>query len=325
MKRADVMDALLNPRTLSLLAFVVQHALLTIAMRFSAIHADPDDSAISSTEVFLTELTKLALSMAVCLVVDARGSPRVLLALLERAFVDEGLDLVKLGVPAVLYTVQNNLQYVIETAPLFLVLYQAKIITTAVFFSYLLPRRLSTRDWGCILALALGVGMVQSSQVDVHLRHASNIVGVLCVALACTTSGFAGVFFERTMKASKSSIWMINVQLSLLSTSISFFACLGEDTEEIARRGFFHGYDLWCVLVIVLQAVAGLVVALVVKYSDNIHKGFAAGLSSVLASFIDYILFNDTATTKVGGGVRAAVFKVLLRVALQSHLCMASF
>jgi hypothetical protein len=33
---------------------------------------------------------------------------------------------------------------------------------------------------------------------------------------------------------------------------------------------------------------------LVVKYADNIHKGFSASIAIVIASVIDYFLFNDT-------------------------------
>lgn len=33
--------------------------------------------------------------------------------------------------------------------------------------------------------------------------------------------------------------------------------------------------------------------ALVVKYADNIHKGFSASIAIVIASIIDYFLFDD--------------------------------
>ena len=288
----------LSSRYSSLVAFIVCHAVLMLGLRFSAIHSDPEDFAISSTEVFLTEALKLVLSVAISFAVDARGSLPAFFSQLERAFVDEGVDLLKLCVPAFLYTIQNNLQYVIETAPLFMVMYQMKIITTAIFFSYMLARRLTVRDWLTIIALAFGVSMVQSSQTDVHIHHASNFIGVISVICACLTSGFAGVYFEKTLKSSKSSIWMINVELSLLSTALAMFACLIEDTEEISRRGFFHGYNKWVLLVIFLQATAGLVVALVVKYADNIFKGFAGGISTVLTTILDYALFDDTPITK---------------------------
>ena len=35
---------------------------------------------------------------------------------------------------------------------------------------------------------------------------------------------------------------MINFQLSLISSSLSTFTCLVEDTEDISKRGFFTGY-----------------------------------------------------------------------------------
>ena len=286
------------PRYLALAAFVVQHAALMLGLRFSAIHANPNDSAISSTEVFVTELVKLVLSITISFVVDSKCNVHSFVGMLEKAFVDEGVDILKLCVPAVLYTIQNNLQYVIETAPLFMVMYQMKIVTTAIFYSYMLSRRLTVRDWLTIIALAFGVSMVQSSQTDVHIHHASNFIGVLSVIFACLSSGFAGVYFEKTLKSSKSSIWMINIELSLLSTALAMFACLVEDTEEISRRGFFHGWNHWVVLVIFLQAGAGLVVALVVKYADNIYKGFAGGISTVLTIVMDYLFFDDTDITK---------------------------
>jgi solute carrier family 35 (UDP-sugar transporter), member A1/2/3 len=41
------------------------------------------------------------------------------------------------------------------------------------------------------------------------------------------------------------------------------------------------------------QAYGGLVIALVVKYADNILKGFAVSLSILLSSFISWWFLND--------------------------------
>ncbi len=110
---------------------------------------------------------------------------------------------------------------IIDSAPLFLVMYQMKIITTAVFYSTLLSRRISNKEWLSIIILAIGVSMVQSSQKEFLPHHASNTIGLVSVIFACMTSGLAGVFFEKTIKQSKTSIWMINVQMSLLSCVLS--------------------------------------------------------------------------------------------------------
>ena len=42
-----------------------------------------------------------------------------------------------------------------------------------------------------------------------------------------------------------------------------------------------------------IQALGGLIVAAVMKYADNILKGFAAALSIILSSLTSYLLLND--------------------------------
>ena len=56
--------------------------------------------------------------------------------------------------------------------------------------------------------------------------------------------------------------------------------------------GFFYGYNSIVITVILLQAIGGLVVAVVVKYADNILKGFAASFSIVTSCLLEYICFE---------------------------------
>ena len=37
--------------------------------------------------------------------------------------------------------------------------------------------------------------------------------GLLVVVLACLTSGFSGVYFEKILKGSTTSLWIRNIQL----------------------------------------------------------------------------------------------------------------
>lgn len=41
----------------------------------------------------------------------------------------------------------------------------------------------------------------------------SQFVGVMAVLVACCSSGFAGVYFEKILKESKQSVWIRNIQL----------------------------------------------------------------------------------------------------------------
>jgi drug/metabolite transporter (DMT)-like permease len=73
----------------------------------------------------------------------------------------------KLAIPAVLYTIQNSLQYIAVSnldAATFQVTYQLKILTTAIFSVLMLGRRLSTRQWLSLLLLIVGVSIIQVPQ-----------------------------------------------------------------------------------------------------------------------------------------------------------------
>ncbi|KAI0293062.1 nucleotide-sugar transporter-domain-containing protein [Russula brevipes] len=139
-------------------------------------------------------------------------------------------DCWKLSIPAILYVIQNNLQFVAASnleAATFQVSYQMKILTTAAFSVVLLRRKLSPLKWLALFFLALGVGIVQiqcsvakNPSGDIPSGDVHTMVpfkGFLAVAAACFTSGLAGVYFEMVLKNSTADLWVRNVQLSLFS------------------------------------------------------------------------------------------------------------
>lgn len=73
----------------------------------------------------------------------------------------------KLAIPALLYTIQNTLQYVAVSnldAATFQVTYQLKILTTAIFSVMMLGRTLSPRKWFSLVLLIVGVSIIQVPQ-----------------------------------------------------------------------------------------------------------------------------------------------------------------
>lgn len=86
------------------------------------------------------------------------------MAELKEHFVTNCLDTLKVGVPAVIYTLQNFLLYVALEhldAGTYMVTYQLKILTTALFTVLMLKRRLSVIQWFALALLAGGVAIVQ--------------------------------------------------------------------------------------------------------------------------------------------------------------------
>lgn len=65
---------------------------------------------------------------------------------------------------------------------------------------------------------------------------------------------------------------MRNVQLSVVAIPIGLLTTFSYDLAEVSAKGFFHGYNAIVWSVILLQALGGLLVAMVVRYADNILK-----------------------------------------------------
>lgn len=137
------------------------------------------------------------------------------------------------------------------------------------------------------------------------------VVGLVAVVISCLSSGFAGVYFEKILKGSAASVWVRNVQLGIFGTALGLLGLWWNDGAAVAERGFLFGYTgmVWCV--IFNQAFGGLLVAVVVKYADNILKGFATSFSIVVSTVMSIYLFGfhvDLLFTVGAGLVIGAVY-----------------
>ena len=187
------------------------------------------------------------------------------------------------------------------------------------------------------------------------------LYGFAAVLTACVMSGFAGsfsssvfnfvpnfvsgIYFEKILKGSKVSVWLRNVQLAVLAIPISmaviavrrlfdpnysflmFFLQIN-DRERVMNGGFMQGFDwiVWCV--VLLQALGGLVVAVVVKYADNILKGacaylryssiqiffsaFATSIAIILAAVVSALVFGLIPQPLFIGGAVLVMIAVVL-------------
>ena len=184
---------------------------------------------------------------------------------------------------------QNNLQYVAVSnldAATFQVTYQLKILTTALFSVFLLRRSLSTQKWISLFLLTLGVAFVQlpsrspspssppprqsfiakhftlnrslsdiftTGAITTHEQDGMNrTLGLFAVFAACILSGLAGVYFEKVLKGSTTTLWVRNVQLSLFSIFLALFiGVLWNDGSKVMEKVtsyiphppfLFHGF-----------------------------------------------------------------------------------
>jgi hypothetical protein len=67
-------------------------------------------------------------------------------------------------------------------------------------------------------------------------------LGFLCLVGASLISGFAGTLFELLVKEDQDlSIWLRALQLNALSFIPAFGFAYMQDSQEFAKKGFFHG------------------------------------------------------------------------------------
>ncbi|KAI7895246.1 UDP-galactose transporter [Mucor mucedo] len=310
-------------------------------MRYTRASVPEDKLYLASTAVLMSEVLKTL----VCLVVvytllptHKKTIPKLATFLYHELIVN-WRETVKLALPAILYLIQNNLQYVAATnldAATFQVTYQLKILTTAFFSVVILKRKLSTRKWIALAILTAGIALVVmpkgekkiiATEQETSIGNQSNAKGLLSVFTACILSGIAGVYFEKIVKtatkevdlekdknydseqAIKTQLWIRNIQLSLFSVILGCIFVVGlQDGTKIIQDGFFQNYSYLTWMVILIQAGGGLIVGLVVRYADNILKGFATSISIILSSFISFWLFNFEITVTFGIGALLVVY-----------------
>jgi len=287
---------------------------------------------IASTAVFLAEILKIIACLGVMwyqatsferfvntVQTEILGRPREVI----RMLIPSGLYALQNNL---LYVALSNLE-----AATFQVTYQMKILSTAVFSVILLQKSLTKEKWFALVLLMIGVTLVQlqtvstvkvvpapvagahvplpkneeivdgdklgiakdpMSPTELLLAAQNPLIGLIAVITSCISSGFAGCYFEKILKGSTTSMWVRNIQLGISGALFSFLGMVFYDRAEILEGGFLQGYDSLTYMVVANQALGGLLVAIVVKYADNILKGFATSLSIIISGIISSYFFD---------------------------------
>eukprot|EP01056_Protomagalhaensia_sp_Gyna25_P002200 Protomagalhaensia_sp_Gyna_25__2199@NODE_2198_length_1227_cov_211_161616_g1819_i0_p1_GENE_NODE_2198_length_1227_cov_211_161616_g1819_i0NODE_2198_length_1227_cov_211_161616_g1819_i0_p1_ORF_typecomplete_len382_score49_87Nuc_sug_transp/PF04142_15/8_4e101CRTlike/PF08627_10/7_9e19CRTlike/PF08627_10/11TPT/PF03151_16/1_8e12SLC35F/PF06027_12/6_1e12UAA/PF08449_11/5_3e02UAA/PF08449_11/1_1e09PUNUT/PF16913_5/1_8e07PUNUT/PF16913_5/1_5e02EamA/PF00892_20/1_2e03EamA/PF00892_20/1e05EamA/PF00892_20/4_67TMRDISM_7TM len=269
-----------------------------LALRISRTVGASEVKYLNTTAVFISEVIKLVGSFVLVLF-ELDWQLEAGIRLVRTEILDKPVETLKVGVPAFLYAVQNNLLFIAlshMSPATYQVTYQLKILTTAILSVLILRKFLNLDKWASLLMLTLGVALIQIPATDSAppSPHLGNpVVGTIAVLCACMTSGFAGVYFEKILKGSRTSIWIRNIQLALLGGLISLIGAAFTDGAAILEDGFFQGYNSATWIAIGMQSAGGLIVAAVLKFADNILKCFGNALAIVLSCLISYWYLRD--------------------------------
>lgn len=301
---------------MSLVILVIQNATTILLLRY--VRTASGDLFFSTTAIVCQEILKV-LASALLLFSLESSSLSDFWNQINQQIIKNPFDSIKTGIPAFLFTIQTNLVYLAISnldAAVFQVTFQLKILTTALFTVVLLNRSLRCSQWLSLVLLSIGISIIQiqnvssTSKKDDEQKNA--LYGLFCVIMACVLSGLAGVYFEKILKNSKVSIWVRNIQLGLFGTLFALLTAFSTDYENIQTKGFFFGYNKLVWLNIVIQSSGGLLVAIVIKYADNILKGFATSIAIIVSCLASAYLFNTIIDMIFAFGTLLVVLSVML-------------
>jgi len=291
-----------NLKYISLILLILQTTSVVLLLRYS--RTKQTEKYISSTAIVSSEVMKGLICIFLVWLENDRSLTRLFQRLYEEIY-GKPAETWKLAVPSGLYAIQNNLLFIALShlnAATYQVTYQLKILTTALCSVFMLGKRIEQHQWLSLCMLAIGVAFVSWPSSDEMTKRTlaqtqktwfQQFIGLGAVLMSTLTSGFAGVYFEKILKTGPTSVWIRNIQLAIFGTIFGLVIVFYFDYQSVMEKGFFYGYSTVVWIVVFLQAVGGLIIAAVIKYADNIIKGFANALSIILSSLVSYFVLND--------------------------------
>ena len=266
-------------RVSCLALIVVQNSSLILVTSYSR---SLTPAYLPTVAVYLSEVLKLLACEALLAfeLRSVRGALRATASLL----CEHGWATAKFAIPALCYTLQNNLWYyaLSNLDPITAaVTSQMKVITTAVASVIMLGRRLTRFQWVSLVALTVGMVIMQlpaaASAAGHGQRHHSShhqqrlvphntLDGALAMIASTVLSAYAGVYLEKLFKTVQLTLWLQSIQLSLFALPVAAATmALYDHTALLAPEGMWVGFNAWAWATVVLAAVGGIAVSMALK------------------------------------------------------------
>jgi UDP-sugar transporter A1/2/3 len=132
----------------------------------------PGEMFLSTTAVVSIEVTK-TLGALIFLFCECSFSFSKLGSQINTHIIKNTGDMCKVSIPAILYTIQNNLVYLAISNMnicVFQATFQLKLLTTAACVVFMLNRSLRFTQWVALVILTTGVAVIQIENVKVCVK-----------------------------------------------------------------------------------------------------------------------------------------------------------
>ncbi len=126
-----------------------------------------------------------------------------------------------------------------------------------------------------------------------ELKPAQRIAGIMAILVSATSSGFACVYNEKILTRKSKEFWVVNTQLYIMGTAVSFCVSVIKDGTRIAQEGYFTGFGFYVISIVLISSFGGLIISIILKTSGNIAKNFASSLAVVATTVFSHYYFNE--------------------------------
>jgi len=254
--------------------------------------------------VFVTELLKLLIATGLWL----RQKPALEYTGLEALSARSALPF---AVPAVLFIAQNNIVFLAMQRldpPVFQLWACSKLIPVGILARIVLGQRRTGVQWAALCVLALGMATTTlkvGAGEPLASRHASaqQLHGILLLLFNGCLSASSGIANEWLIKFAdpRAPLMFKNMQLYVFGVLVAAFAFKPSSVPAFGLIGW---------LIVVLNALAGLCVSFVLKYADNLIKGFSTSAAVLLAALAStaYFSFQPSRAFNLGALVVCVAF-----------------
>ena len=281
-----VAEVRVTPRTLMMLVLLTlmtasQSLLAELAKRANPHHKFGFHTA---SAVFYTEALKFVIAVSVWRYQVSAGT--VECTGLERLSLARALPY---AVPALLFAAQNNLVFWALARldpPTYQLWACTKLLSAGVVARVALKKRLDNTRWCALFVLMLG--MATATSTSCRAVPGGMVHGILAVVANGVLSSVSNVANEFLLKYcdERSPLFLKNAQLYAFGVLIT--AC--------GWRPRFHGWDALAVTIVVVNALTGILISLVLRYADNVVKGFSVSAAMLLTTCVSSTLFDFALT-----------------------------
>lgn len=188
----------------------------------------------------------------------------------------------------------------------FNILNQTKIIWTAILVYVMLNKPQSRHQVGALVLLLGGAVLMTTSGKDNAAAnqedmHTTQITQAL---IAAVCSGFAGTIIQKALQKKVRNPYMVTIELSIVGILILLVTVVLYGNG--ATKDPWKGWTVMTVVTLLIQAMGGILVGFVIKYSGNVWKSFVVVIGLVLTAIIECTVNGE----QFGSGQYGAVFLV---------------